>query len=96
MAGLAIGRWELNQPVRVAALYHHSPEAAVEFEKATGGKCGLSLLIHIADAFVNSLGMDIHPDPAAAPVELAGFSFSVDRLLSRFEPERRAIVELYG
>ena len=61
---------------------------------------GLSLLIHKADDFVDSLGMSLFPRGLSAePVpslDFPGFNFSPDRTLARFEKEWKALGDVFG
>jgi HD-like signal output (HDOD) protein len=99
LSGLAISRWELAEPIRWAAWYHHEPEHAVAVERTGPGKLSLTLAVHRADAFVNGLGMSVFPTPLArseAPsLDFPGFSFSKERVIKRFEPELKTLTELF-
>ena len=61
LSGLAISRWELAEPIRWAAFYHHEPARAAVVENTGPGRLSLSLAVHEADAFINSLGMSVLP-----------------------------------
>ncbi len=99
LSGLAIARWELAEPIRWAARYHHDPEQAVDLEQTGPGKLSLTLAVQQADAFVNGLGMSVFPTPLsrseAPSLEFSGFSFSKDRLMKRFEEELKSLSALF-
>ena len=42
LSGLAISRWELAEPIRWAACYHHEPDRAAELERTGPGKLSLT------------------------------------------------------
>jgi len=94
-----VARWQLAEPIRWAAHYHHQPEQAASLERTGAGKLGLTLAVHQADAFVNGLGMSVFPLlalPAEAPsLEFPGFSFSKERVIKRFELELKTLSDLF-
>jgi HD-like signal output (HDOD) protein len=100
LSGMAIARWEMAEPVRVAAYFHHEPEKAVELEGAGSRKIGLSSLVNRADAFINYVGMSVQPPgvlPAERPpLDFEGFKYSEKRLLQRFELEWQGMGDLFG
>jgi HD-like signal output (HDOD) protein len=56
----ALTFWNLPEPIRVAVLYHHHPEADGPTDSITGkNKIRLSRVLGVADEYVNSLGMSI-------------------------------------
>lgn len=100
LSRLAIARWQLPEPIRLAAGYHHAPETAVRFERPADGRVGLSLVVQQADAWVNYLGMSVlpvplGPDPQPPAQDFPGPSSSLERALSRFEPECAGLNELF-
>ncbi len=99
LSGLAISRWELAEPIRWAACYHHEPEHAEAVEHTGAGKLSLVLAVHQADAFVNGLGMSVFPTSLirseAPSLDFPGFSFSKERLLKRFELELKSLADLF-
>lgn len=99
LSGLAIARWELAEPIRLAACYHHEPERAVEEERTGPGKLSLSLAVHKADAFINALGMSVFPakqqEGEAPSLDFPGFRFSSERLIQQFESELTGLTEMF-
>ncbi len=99
LSALAIQRWELPEPIRLAAFYHHEPEAAREFEGAGKREIGLAEVVNRADAFVNYLGMSVQPPRmmAGKPPSLAfeGFSFDETKLHERFQQEWQGMGDLF-
>jgi HD-like signal output (HDOD) protein len=99
LSGLAVARWELAEPVRWAAFYHHAPAEAMAVEQTARGQLGLSLVVNKADIFINSLGMSVLPaTPVAqepASLDFEGFSYSQERLLKRFELEWKSLAEMF-
>ena len=99
LSGLAISRWELAEPIRWAARFHHEPEHAMDVENTAPGKLSLTQAVHQADAFINGLGMSVFPAPPVpgeAPfLDFPGFSFSKDRLIKRFELELKSLTGLF-
>lgn len=99
LSGLAIARWDLAEPIHCAARYHHEPERAKALEGTGPGKLGLTLAVHQADAFINGLGMSVFPSAQvsgqAPSLDFPGFSFSRERVISRFEQEVKGLAELF-
>ena len=100
LSRLAIARWQLPEPVRLAAGYHHAPETASKFERAAEGRIGLSVVVQQADIWVNYLGMSVLPIPLAANpqpprLEFPGHSPSLERVLARFQSECAGLTELF-
>ena len=99
LSSMAIARWEMAEPVRVAACFHHEPENAGDLEGVGSREIGLSVLVNRADAFVNYLGMSVQP-PRIAPerpsLAFEGFKYSEKRLLQRFEREWQGMGDLFG
>jgi HD-like signal output (HDOD) protein len=100
LSGVAIRRWDMAEPVRVAAYFHHEPEKAVELEGTGSRKIGLSALVNRADAFINYLGMSVPPPGMFAgerpSLAFEGFKYSEKRLLQRFELEWQGMGDLFG
>ncbi len=100
LSGMAVTRWEMPEPVRVAAHFHHEPENAGHLENVGSRELGLSALVNRADAFVNYLGMSVQPPRMPAPerpsLAFEGFKYSEKRLLQRFELEWQGIGDLFG
>jgi HD-like signal output (HDOD) protein len=56
----ALAFWNLPEPIRVAVLYHHHPEADGPTDSTAGkNQIGLSRVLGVADEYVNSLGISI-------------------------------------
>jgi HD-like signal output (HDOD) protein len=57
----ALAFWNLPEPIRVGALYHHHPEADSPTTDLIAGKnqIRMSRVLQVADAYVNSLGISI-------------------------------------
>jgi len=94
LSGLAIARWELAEPIRLAACYHHEPEHA-----PASGKLSLTLAVHQADEFINQLGMSVFPlkprESQAPSLDFPGIRFSRDRVIQQFESELKGLAELF-
>jgi HD-like signal output (HDOD) protein len=99
LSGLAVSRWELAEPIRWAAFYHHEPERAVDVENTGPGKLSLSLAVHQADAFINGLGMSVFPrqplDDETPSLDFPGFGFSQERVIKRLELELKSLGDFF-
>jgi HD-like signal output (HDOD) protein len=99
LSGLAISRWELAEPIRWAATYHHEPDKATVVERAGSGKLGLSLVVHKADAFINYLGLSVLPTPPSSDeppsLDFPGFGFSEERVRKRFELDLKNLGDMF-
>jgi HD-like signal output (HDOD) protein len=99
LSGLAISRWELAEPIRLAASYHHEPDRAVELERTGPGKLSLTQAVHQADAFINALGMSVFPmqpkEDETPSLDFPGFRFSAERVIQQFELEVKGLTELF-
>ena len=99
LSGLAISRWELAEPIRWAAFYHHEPERAIDVENTGPGKLSLSLAVHQADAFINGLGMSVFPNlrqrGEAPRLDFPGFGFSQERVIKRLELELKSLGDFF-
>jgi HD-like signal output (HDOD) protein len=95
LSGLAIARWELAEPIRVAACYHHEPERAA----AVLGKLSLTSAVHQADAFINELGMSVFPvkprESQVPTLDFPGIRFARERVIEQFESELKGLTELF-
>jgi HD-like signal output (HDOD) protein len=98
LSALAVGRWELAEPIQRAVRCHHDPDRAMA--EATPGKVSLSLVINRADAFVNYLGLSVlrPPNPNQEPpsLDFPGFQYSQTRALETFEREWKTVGDLFG
>ena len=98
LSGLAITRWDLPAPVRLAGFYHHQPEA---LEEGAGDrkKLELTTVVSKANQFVNYLGMSVLPSSAQVmeppSLEFAGFQYNQKRTLERFEQEWKGLSDLF-
>ena len=100
LSGLAIKQWRLGEPIRIAVQNHHTPDAPAAAQQNRPSKVPLSLLIHKADAFVNYRGLSVvpmsQPDPAELPsMDFPGFSYSLERVLARLNPELENLEEFF-
>jgi HD-like signal output (HDOD) protein len=99
ISGLAISRWGLTEPICAAACYHHEPQRAVAGEQTGSGKLSLSLAVHQADAFINGLGMSVSParelTGAVPGLDFPGFSFSKERVITRFGAELKSLTGMF-
>ena len=99
LSGLAASRWELSDPIVWAVTHHHDPVQAEAFERPSRGRVGLSMVIHQADAFVNSLGMTAltvsPPQEEPHALEFPGISFSPARTLKQFELQLKTLGEAF-
>ena len=86
LSGLAVAKWELPFQLSRAVAHHHSPEMAREF-----GEVSLSMILHVADRFTNSLGISVRePTAEQAPAELPripGHEYPEGPFAERFEEE---------
>lgn len=98
LSALACSRWDLDDAIVAAARYHHEPQKAADVERVPPGHRGLSMVVHKADAFVNSLGLGVLP-PGAAPTEWPDLDFGIKydsaRVEQRFETERKSLRKLF-
>jgi HD-like signal output (HDOD) protein len=99
LSGLAIGRWELSEPVRRAALFHHEPDHAIAESDPGPGEVSLALVINKADAFINYLGLCVLRPPGEnlkpPSLEFPGFPCSQERVLDTFEREWKTVGDLF-
>jgi HD-like signal output (HDOD) protein len=99
LSGLALARWELAEPVRWAAFYHHEPEHAATIERTGPGKLSLSLAVHHADRYINALGISVlPPQPLSGevpPLDFPGFRFAKDRVTQRLDMELKGLAEFF-
>lgn len=99
LSALAAARWDLSDAIVAAARYHHEPEQASAAERVAPGRLGLAIVVHKADAFVNSLGLGVLP-PGAAPNVWPDLDFGVRypsaRVEQRFEAERKNLRKLFN
>ncbi len=87
LSGLAVEYWDLGEPIRSAAAYHHEPEQS----PAPSGKISLALAVSKVDAMINAAGMSLLPAPPiqkeVPPLAFAGFSVDQEKLIERFAVE---------
>jgi len=100
LSRLAVARWQLPESVRLAAGYHHAPEAAAKFERPPEGWTALSFVVQQADAWVNYLGMSVLPVLSASnpppPSQVSPeFGLIEDRVLARFQAESANLGKLF-
>jgi putative nucleotidyltransferase with HDIG domain len=100
LSALAVSRWELSEAVQWAAHDHHAPDEAATDEHPRPKRAKLSVGVHHADLFVNHLGMGVLPAPPAAlqasTLTIPGFTFSQEKVLSRFEKEVQMLSDMFG
>jgi len=98
LSSLAASRWDLSDAIVNAARFHHVPERARKVEPIPPGRVGLAMVVHKADAFVNSLGLSVLP-PGAPPKVWPDLDFGVrypqSRVEQRFEVEKKNLRKLF-
>jgi HD-like signal output (HDOD) protein len=98
LSSLAVSRWDLSDSIVQAARFHHDPEKAKSVEKVPAGQVSLTMVVHKADAFVNSLGLSVLP-PGAAPAVWPDLDFGVRypaaKVQQRFETEKQSLRKLF-
>jgi HD-like signal output (HDOD) protein len=94
----ALTFWNLPEPIRVAVLYHHHPEADAPAADSIAGKnqIRLSRVLRVADEYVNSLGISILY--AGEPVSEGDMVPAGDDLKQAQDGQRldEGVVELFG
>ena len=96
LSALAVGRWELAEPIQRAVRCHHDPDRAMA--EAAPGKVSLSLVINRADAFVNYLGLSVlRPPPTRNRLRSIFLDFRTPRRArSRLLSENGRRSEIYS
>lgn len=83
ITAIALQEWNLPEPIRIAAEYHHRPAANPNYEaEKDGAAFHLAEVILAADESVNRLGNSIIPRSASQPPEEAPF----DPILPLIDP----------
>ena len=87
LSALAVDYWDLGEPIREAAAYHHEPHQV----PAAQGKISLAMAVSKVDAVVNAAGMSLLPAPPLGneipPLAFDGFPFDEGFLIERFTTE---------
>jgi hypothetical protein len=100
LSALAIGRWDLAEPIQRALRFHHEPEGAPTEPNSGSGKVSLSLVINRADTFINYLGLSVLRPPALhdkpPSLDFPGFPYSQARALETFEREWKTVGDLFS
>ena len=100
LSGIVLDKWKLPQPIRDACRYHHAPATCPE-ESNGGGAVNLAHLVHAADLYVKSYGLEIlasvkrpsePPDQAFREI---GLEDSLPELLERFKAEFQSIRDVF-
>ena len=92
LSGLALEKWNLPQPIRLAAAHHHAPGEAAD------GALHLSHVIQAADSLANGLGHSVLPREGDAGQPHAGglaIEDHLPRVLEQFEGEFTALRALF-
>jgi HD-like signal output (HDOD) protein len=95
LSGIVMDKWKLPPVVRDACRYHHDPGGCPDSD---GGQTGnLAHLVHAADLYVNSVGLQIlssekrPPDPPDEAFREIGLADRLPELLERFRLEFQSI-----
>ena len=87
LSALAVEYWDLGEPIRTAAAYHHAPEQS----PAGSGRIALALAVSKVDAMINAAGMSLFPAPPmeqeVPPLAFEGFAVDQELLIERFAVE---------
>lgn len=100
LSGIVLDKWKLPQPIRDACRYHHDPASCPD-ESNGEGPVSLAHLVHAADLYVKSYGLEILPSekrPAEAPDEAfreIGLEENLPELLLRFKAEFQSIRNVF-
>ena len=99
LSNIILEKWELPEPIRNAALHHHHPGRCLAAEP---GAVTLAQLVHAADCYVRSLGIETltsatHPPEAPEPAfEAIGLGGRLPEFLDRFQAEFESIRGLFS
>ncbi len=95
LSALALELWDLAEPVKHGAAYHHTPESATPATGRKKARVPLSLALNKADELVDALGMTIEPSRAILQtlpsIQFEGYEFNQKRVLERFALEWKAV-----
>jgi putative nucleotidyltransferase with HDIG domain len=95
LSALAVDYWGLDEPIRLAAEYHHEPQKA----PPALGKISLAMAVSKVDAVVNAAGMSLLPasnlGSEIPPLEFEGFPLDQALLFERFATEWTTAGALY-
>ncbi len=87
LSALAVDYWDLGEPIRAAAAWHHEPDQS----PAVRGKISLALAVSKVDTVVNAAGMSVLPAPPIVrevpPLVFDGFPLDQESLFERFAVE---------
>jgi HD-like signal output (HDOD) protein len=92
LSGVAVACWNLPEPIQIAVVHHHSPNAA-----APGETIALSRCVAAADLYVNGNGRSIIPEIVPADMEgpdtleALGLGDKIPKVLEQFEAEFESI-----
>jgi HD-like signal output (HDOD) protein len=100
LSGIVLGKWKLPQTIRDACRYHHDPDSCPG--EANGeNRPTLGHLVHAADLYVKSYGLEILPSdkrPSEPPDEAfrnIGLADNLPELLERFKAEFQSIRDAF-
>lgn len=99
LSNIILEKWELPEPIRNAVLHHHHPDRCAAAEP---GAVALVHLVHAADCYVRSLGIETltsatHPPEAPdAAFEAIGLAGRLPEFLDRFQTEFESIRGLFA
>jgi HD-like signal output (HDOD) protein len=100
LSGIVLDKWKLPQPIRDACRYHHDPASCTE-ESDGAGAVKLAHLVHAADLYVKSYGLEIlssvkrPPEPPDQAFREIGLEDSLPELLERFKAEFQSIRDVF-
>jgi HD-like signal output (HDOD) protein len=107
LSGIVLDKWKLPQPIRDACRYHHEPASCPtedyggEQEANSKAVVSLAQLVHAADLYVKSYGLEIlasEKRPPEAPDEAfreIGLEENLPDLLERFKAEFQSIRDVF-
>jgi HD-like signal output (HDOD) protein len=100
LSGIVLDKWKLPQPIRDACRYHHEPDSCPE-ESDGQGSVSLARLVHAADLYVKSYGLEVlasekrPPEPPDYAFRDIGLGDNLPELLERFKAEFQSIRDVF-
>jgi HD-like signal output (HDOD) protein len=107
LSGIVLDKWKLPQPIRDACRYHHDPASSPAEDNVEGaedngaGAVSLAHLVHAADLYVKSYGLEIlasEKRPSEPPDEAfrdIGLEENLPELLEQFKAEFQSIRDVF-
>jgi HD-like signal output (HDOD) protein len=99
LSEMALARWELDRPVRLAARYHHTPDEGDLEQPPAKNHVSLATVVNRANGFVNYLGISALPShlpkQEAPSLQVSGQTFSETKVMDEFEARWKAMGDLF-